>query len=156
MSANEINIDERALATVNDALAQVESAVSVADARLARLFSAAFEDGDRALRNAATLRRTKGLDFMLKALDDRALFTRSHYFGFLRGHLFARGAREEAREALHELPEALRDMDALAKKRGDLMKSRLSLLDRADRSRLNEHRRKSHTPENDRTRHRDR
>lgn len=116
-------------AGLDDALERVHLGLHKADARLERLLGTAFEDQARAVAGLRRCLRRFGFDGTLKILNDDGWLPRSHYFGFMRGSLFARGDRARAREALQELPEAIQDRDVLSRERGDLLNVRRTVLE---------------------------
>lgn len=115
-------------AALTDALERVELGLRKADARLERLLGTAFEDERKAITALRYCLRKWGYDCTLLLLCDQGLLPRSHYFGFMRGSLFARGDRTRAKEALQELPEAIRDREVLTRERADLMDVRRTAL----------------------------
>lgn len=123
-------------AALDEATLQCQLALDVATAKVRRLLGEAFEDGERAMNRFIVLTRTTGAEGTIKLLEDRGLLARSHYFGFLRGHLFAPGERDRARAALQALPEAIRDQAVLSEKLSDLLGARRESLERADQARL--------------------
>lgn len=155
MSSSEFDNDEQTLITLEAALQELQPVYELSQSRLQRLVNTAFENPAKALRAADRLRRTKGPDFVIEAMNNRGLLHASHYFGHLKGQLFYFGKTHEVREALNEIPEVLREVHDLSKKRGDLIEAREAVLQRLDRSRISKkqnERQKGHTP--DRTRDR--
>lgn len=122
MSATEFDPTPAAVA---EALERVSLRLLKEDARLERLLGTAFEDQGRAITGLRFCLRKLGYDRTLQVLDDKSLlYPRQRYFGFLRGSLFARGDRARAKEALQELPEAIRERELLTRERADLLKVR--------------------------------
>ena len=123
------------LDAIDHAVQQAFVAHEVEKTRVNRLLAVTFMDALKAEHGLKACLRGFGVEATFKILDDRGLLPRSHYFGFLNGSLFARGDKARAKDALRELPEAIRDREVLARKLGDLINVRRSLLEQAaDRS----------------------
>ncbi len=134
MSASEN--DQANLEGVSQASDEMQLALDLLHAKIERLCDTAFESKQRALKALVALTRGYGAEATINLLEDRGAMSRAWYFGFLRGHMFAKSAREAATNALRELPQALREREVLMFKRDDLLRARRAILERIDRSRL--------------------
>lgn len=115
--------------SLNEACERALVSLEAEKARIQRLLKTAFENPLKAEQGLKACLRGYGLDGTFKVLNDQGLLPRSHYFGFTRGGLFARGDRFRAKEALQELPEAIRERELASKKLGDLINVRRSMLE---------------------------
>lgn len=118
------------------AIEEASAGFDVAAARVQRLLGTAFEDPARVQGAFLTLIRQKGTEETIRILTSDGTFGRLHHFGFTRGALFARGSRHLAKQALEELPEAIRDRQMVATKLHDLTQARCAALERLDCERL--------------------
>lgn len=130
-STDAIPISTVSLEGLGQACEQAFIAHEVEKARVQRLLATAFENPLKAEHGLKACLRGFGVDGTLRIIDDQALLPRSHYFGFLRGGLFARGDKAMAKQALQELPEAIRDREVLGRKLGDLINVRRVMLEQA-------------------------
>lgn len=135
-TSTEIAFDEASVAAAEDAAMQCQLACEAIDVRFDRLIETAFENSARAKRAIDTYAKARGIESAITMLNDETLVARAYYCGFLRGHLFARGERQAAREALQEIPEVLRERHLLHIRRRDLLETKRRVLDRTDHARL--------------------
>lgn len=152
MSATKERISDDARATTDRAIADCMAGYEVATARVFHLLEIAFEDGERAKKVYLELSHRRGTEEVIRILDDGNKNSRIWHFGFTNGALFARGDRHRTREALNELPEAIRERQAVSQKLGDLLQARRSMLEQADRERLEERTTREHQPARSRAR----
>jgi hypothetical protein len=132
------NGDDGPFTILDEAINTTLTAFDVATARIDRLLGQAFENFALAKGAFMTLSRQKSAEEVIHILENNETGRRIRNFGFTRGSLFARGERDLARQALDELPEAIRDRQTLANKLRDLVSARHVVLERADRERLEE------------------
>ena len=113
---------------MNDALREplqeCEAAAAVAAGRVDRLLGEIFEDGDRARRVTRTLLKTRGLEGTLDVLTNPDSLRRAWLFGATRDSLLLLHKRRDIGRAMEELPQALRDHQALVGRLADLRQAR--------------------------------
>jgi len=106
---------------VAQSLAETRAKREIATERLVRLFRETFEDGDRALRSYGKLVSKRGIDsVMRKVQQDEGFFGRHWHFGWMRGGWLAEGNRKKAVEHLKALPEAMQEHYNLVTREWDL------------------------------------
>ncbi|MGF0540730.1 hypothetical protein ACQQ2Q_22290, partial [Agrobacterium sp. ES01] len=99
---------------------ELSVARKAATERVHRLLRSTFEDPERAIGAYDGLLEARGLEGTLGVLQSDDFFGRHWHFGWMRGGLFARGNRQKAREALDELPSAIRAHYELTMRERDL------------------------------------
>lgn len=116
--------DSSELLALDQTIREVSMAISVAEARAIRLLKTAFSNPDKAEQGLrSVMLDTRSIEAAIEIIQQNS-WKRSRLFGQTReGWLFF-GQRRAAGEALAELPEALRDLDQLNKKRRDLIDGR--------------------------------
>ncbi len=122
--------------TLHRATSECMAGYEVATARVFRLLGSAFEDGERAKAAFLTLSRQRGTEEIIRILAEGNGNSRLLHFGFTNGALFARGNRHVTRQALDELPEAIRERQAVGQKLADLLKARRTIFEQEDQMRL--------------------
>ncbi|TBG08424.1 hypothetical protein ELG79_36500 [Rhizobium leguminosarum] len=115
---------------------QAEAGRDAAAAKIERLLRTSFEDGDRAVKACNGLRISHGIDGLIQKLNSDGLFGRRWHFGAMKGDFLVKGSREQAREALGQLPDAIRTHQALADICSDLQIAKREAAERRDRERL--------------------
>lgn len=130
-SSDHVTVSRISLEGLDQACEQAFIAHQVEKVRVNRLLATTFENPLKAEHGLKACLKGFGVEQTLKVLDDQGMLPRSHYFGFLRGGLFARGDKARAKQALQELPEAIRDREVLSRKLGDLIDVRRALLEQA-------------------------
>lgn len=109
---------------LEQAIAEVGIALNVAEARVERLLRAAFSNEHSATNGLRTImKRTQSVEAAIRVIQSDSL-QRRWLFGQTREGFLFFGERHAAREALAELPEALRELDQLNKKARDLKRGR--------------------------------
>jgi hypothetical protein len=134
MSANEFDATRDDMA---EALRQASLATEYAKTRVERLACQAFEDGDKASRVFHRLLRDNGAETTVAALTgDRQRW----HFGFQRQPFLGFGASRnlEVRQALKELPEAIRSLAVAQTRLSDLRTMSRKMERPAERRRTND------------------
>ncbi len=139
MGSGFLELDPSEIQPIDDGIRELRALMAVRDAAVTRLCATIFENGERAQDRLAMITRTHGVDTAVAALEDRTLMGRLSV-GFLRGGFFRPTARQQALDAIPELVEALRDIEALRNRLGDLSLARIRLLNNVDHKRLAEFR----------------
>eukprot|EP01037_Dinobryon_pediforme_P017099 gene17099-17290_t len=122
---------------LDTARSECRAAAEVATARLKRLLFAAFDDSETAYNRLCVLVRAQGVERTAALLERQRLGDLAVHIGFPRGRLFGLlGPNRAAREALRELPDALRDQMTLVHKFADLTLAWRSVREREDSLRL--------------------
>lgn len=117
-------------------LDQAEAGRDAAAEKIDRLFTAAFEDPQRAKQAYETLLGNRGVDTLIRKLNSNSMFGRRWHFGAMNGDFLVKGNREAARQALDQLPDAILTHKALVEICQDLRSAKRNLLDRRDRERI--------------------
>lgn len=121
---------------LREPLQECEAAAAVAAARVDRLLGEIFEDGNRARRITRTMLKTHGLETTLEILTNTDSLRRAWLFGATRDSFLLLHKRRDISRPLEELPQALRDHQALVERMADLRQARRTLLEQADMERL--------------------
>lgn len=121
---------------LREPLQECEAAAAVAAARVDRLLGEIFEDGNRARRITRTMLKTHGLETTLEILTNTDSLRRAWLFGATRDSFLLLHKRRDISRPLEELPQALRDQQALVERMADLRQARRTLLEQSDMERL--------------------
>ena len=129
--ANPLNI------TLEQHTNDLETATDLNKETIRRLLETAFADSDRALMAYDHHMKRGGPEEVIRLLQkEDGIRTRLTSFGFLAGGLFAHGRRARARQALSELPDAIRRGQTLTDQLNDARRAHRARLEREDLERI--------------------
>lgn len=118
---------------LDNSLEEMAIAIDSLARRKERLYTTAFTDRERAMTAENALVTTRGVGEAIRILGNHESWSFMWHFGSLKGGFLEPGARKAAREALEQLPDAIRTHHELIARRKDLLYAREQALEREQR-----------------------